>query len=134
MLSEFTRPECSWTPRGSLSVLRIHALSEEPYEPLPALTQAQAYVAVETLRDGRYLAADHGKWSSGGGFTITRIQVTGAGKQALGLWPRFDALGSPAELADILDALADHAPTGEEASNLKTRGRRGAASGARGRP
>lgn len=50
-------------------VLRIHALSEEPYEPLPALTQAQAYVAVETLRDARNLGADDGKWSSGGGFT-----------------------------------------------------------------
>ncbi len=49
----------------------------------------------------------------------TNFLVTGAGKQALGLWPRFDALGSPGELADILDALADNAPTEEQASNLK---------------
>jgi hypothetical protein len=99
--------------------LRIYSLSDEPYEPLPALTQAQVYLAVETLRDAGYLASDDGKWSSGGGFTITSIQVTGSGKQALGLWPRFDALGSPAELADILDALADNAPTEEESGNLK---------------
>jgi hypothetical protein len=48
-----------------------------------------------------------------------RFLVTGTGKQALGLWPRFDALGSPSELAAILEALADSAPTEEEASNLK---------------
>jgi hypothetical protein len=48
--------------------------------------------------------------------------VTGAGKQALGLWPRFDALGSPAELAAVLEALAEEAPTEEERSNLKARG------------
>jgi hypothetical protein len=45
--------------------------------------------------------------------------VTGAGKQALGLWPRFDALGSPAELASVLEALAEDAATEEERSNLR---------------
>jgi hypothetical protein len=100
-------------------ILRINSQGEEPHDALPDLSQAQVYRGIETLRDAGYLAGDDGKWSSGGGYTLTRIQVTGAGKQALGLWPRFDALGSPAELADILDALADNAPTEEEASNLK---------------
>lgn len=38
----------------------------------------------------------------------------------LGLWPRFDVLGSPGEPAAILEGLADNAPTEEQASNLKT--------------
>lgn len=45
--------------------------------------------------------------------------VTGAGKQAVGLWPRFDALGSPGELAAILEALAEDAATEEERFNLR---------------
>jgi hypothetical protein len=99
--------------------LRINTASDEPYAELAQLTQLQVYLAVETLRDAGYLASDEGQWSSGGGFTITRVQVTGRGKQALGLWPRFDALGSPGELASILDALAEAAPTDEEAGNLR---------------
>src|SRR5262249_39987230 len=71
-----------------------------------------------TLRDAGYLASSPGKRASQGGYTMTQIQVTGRGKQALGLWPRFDALGSPGELAGILEGLADNAPTAEEASNL----------------
>jgi hypothetical protein len=74
---------------------------------LPKLTQAAVYLALETLRDSGYLASDDGQWSSGGGFTITRIQVTGRGKQALGLWPRFEALGSPDGLAAILEGLRE---------------------------
>lgn len=95
------------------------AHGDAPFEGIPALTQAQVYLAIETLRDAGYLAASPGDWSSGGGYTMTQIQVTGQGKQALGLWPHFDALGSPAPLAAILEGLADNAPTDEEASNLK---------------
>jgi hypothetical protein len=104
-------------PNGDF--LRIQTLSNQPYDGLPGLTQLQVWLAVETLRDAGYLASNPGQWSSGGGFTITRIQATGRGKQAVGLWPRFDALGSPGELADILDALAENAPTEEQASNLQ---------------
>ena len=38
---------------------------------------------------------------------------------ALGLWPRFDALGSPGELAALLDALGRDAATEEERSNFR---------------
>ena len=65
------------------------------------------------------MSSDGEQLSGGGGALWTHFQVTGAGKQALGLSPKFDALGSPGELADILDALADNAPTEEESSNLK---------------
>ena len=73
-------------------VLRINSLSSQPHQGLPSLTQAEVYRAVETLRDAGYLAGDAGRWSSRAAYTFTRVQVTGPGKQALGLWPRFDAL------------------------------------------
>jgi hypothetical protein len=117
---ERDRPVLRWLvenpPEGG--VLRIYSQSGQPHEGLPSLTQAQVYRAVETLRDAGYLAGDAGRWSSRDAYTFTRVLVTGSGKQALGLWPRFDALGEPSELAAILDALANDAPTGEEASNL----------------
>jgi hypothetical protein len=113
-------------PNGGF--LRVWAISglahgDTPFEGIPLLTQSQVYLAVETLRDAGYVASNRGEWSSGGGYTITQVQVTGKGKQALGLWPSFDALGSPDELAAILESLADNAATEEEASNLKTAAR-----------
>ena len=50
---------------------------------------------------------------------FTHFQVTGAGMQALGLWPMFDELGSPAQLAALLDAIADDVATEEERTNLQ---------------
>jgi hypothetical protein len=86
---------------------------------LPSFTHAQVHRAVETLCDAGYVASDEGMWSAGGGVTWTRFQFTGRGKQAVGLWPRFDALGEPRELAAILDALAENAPTQKQATYLK---------------
>lgn len=109
-------------PEGG--ILRIWGIAglghgDAPFERIPKLTQAEVCLAIETLRDAGFLASSHGEWSSQGGYTLTHIQVTGRGKQVLGLWPRFDALGSPGELAAILEGLADNAPNEEEASNLK---------------
>ena len=55
----------------------------------------------------------------GGGRFRQGFFVTGAGKQVLGDWPRFDALGQPQELAAVLDRLAEYAPTQEEATNYR---------------
>ncbi|MHB8696186.1 MAG: hypothetical protein ACYDHH_33660 [Solirubrobacteraceae bacterium] len=74
---------------------------------------------METLHDAGYVSSDGAQASGGGEVLWTHFLLTGAGKQALGLWPAFDALGEPRELAGILDALANNAPTEEEASNLK---------------
>jgi len=93
--------------------------SSQPDQRLPELTQAQFHRAVLTLHDAGYLSYEAGTPQGGGGVSFTHFLVTGAGKQALGLWPRFDALGSPGELASILEALADNAPTEEEASNFR---------------
>jgi hypothetical protein len=104
-------------PRAN--ILYTNWISDAPHEGLPQLSQARFHRAVETLSDAGYVSCEVASASSGGRVSWTRFQVTGAGKQALGLWPRFDALGSPGELAAILEALAETAPTEEEASNLK---------------
>ena len=104
-------------PRANM--LMTHRSATAPHDGVPSLTRAQVHRAVETLHDAGYLSSDGDQADGGGGALWTRFQVTGAGKQAVGLWPRFDALGFPGELADIIDALAENAPTEEQASNLK---------------
>jgi hypothetical protein len=118
---ERDEPVLSWLvespPRAN--ILTTHRRGTAPHHGVPSLTQAQVHRAVETLHDAGYVSSDGGQGEGGGGVNWTRFQVTGTGKQALGLWPKFDALGEPAELADILEALAENAPTEEEASNLE---------------
>ena len=93
---------------------------EEPHDGLPQLSHAQFHAAVEVLHDAGYVDSADATASIGmGRVSWTLFQVTGAGKQALGLWPRFDALGAPGELAALLEALADEAPTEEEETNLR---------------
>lgn len=119
--SERDEPVLRWLeanpPFGG--ILSTNQFSDQPDQRLPDLTQAEFHRAVVTLHDAGYLASDGGTSESGGGVHFTHFLVTGVGKQALGLWPRFDALGSPGELSDILEALAENAPTQEAASNLK---------------
>jgi hypothetical protein len=118
---ERDKPVLRWLvenpPRANM--LTTHKSGTARHEGVPSLTQAQVHASVEVLYDAGYVASDEPQGAGGGGVHWTHFQVTGAGKQALGLWPRFDALGSPGELADILEALARNAPTEEEASNLK---------------
>lgn len=102
-----------------VNMLSTHRFGSAARDGVPSLTQAQVHLAVETLNDAGYVSSGDAQADGGGGVLWTGFFVTGAGKQALGLWPRFDALGSPGELADILDALAENAPTEEQASNLK---------------
>lgn len=103
-------------PRANILSTNQH--SDQPDNRVPQLTQAKFHGAVLTLHDAGYVSSDGGNAEGGGGVHFCRFLVTGTGKQALGLWPRFDALGSPSELAAILEALADSAPTEEKASNL----------------
>jgi hypothetical protein len=100
-------------------VLFTETRSDQPREGLPGVTEAAFDEAVTTLADADYVAWEHRETEGGGGRIYTNFQVTGAGKQALGLWPRFDALGSPGELAAVLEALALDAATEEERTNLK---------------
>jgi len=119
--SERDEPVLRWLeanpPFGGF--LSTNQFSQQPDQRLPDLTQAEFHRAVLTLHDAGYLSYEARTPQGGGGVSFSHFLVTGAGKQALGLWPRFDALGSPGELAAILEALAENAPTQEEASNLK---------------
>jgi hypothetical protein len=100
-------------------VLETHYRSDQPRAGLPALTEAELYRAVEVLGDAGYVAWSGGEGEGGGGRYYFDFQVTGEGKRVLGLWPRLDALASPEELAAVLEALAEGAPTEEERSALE---------------
>ena len=93
--------------------------SEAPQEGFPALTEAEFFRAVVTLGDANYLTWTQGKGEGGGMWYFTDLQVSGEGKQVLGLWPHFEALGSPAALAALLERMAEEAATEEERSNLR---------------
>lgn len=93
--------------------------SEARHGELPDLTEAEVFRSVVTLGDAGYLAWRKGGGEGGGIWYFTDVQVTGAGKQVLGLWPHFEALGSPIALAALLERMAEEAPTEEERSNLR---------------
>jgi hypothetical protein len=100
-------------------MLWVETRSEQPRPDYPALSDGDFYLAVLTLHDAGYVTWTRTEAEGGGNRHFQDFMVTGAGKQALGLWPRFDALGSPAELASVLEALAEDAATEEERSNLR---------------
>lgn len=100
-------------------MLWVDTRSEQPHPGLPELTGTDVYLAVLTLFDAGFVTWTHTEGEGGGNRHFQDIMVTGTGKQALGLWPRFDALGSPAALASVLDSLAEDAATEEERSNLR---------------
>jgi hypothetical protein len=100
-------------------ILWTNWLSEEPHADLPHVTKAEFERAVQTLHDAGYVSWESQEGEGGGGRYRQRLFVTGRGKQVLGEWPRFDALGDPGELAAVLERLAELAPTEEEASNFR---------------
>jgi hypothetical protein len=119
-----------WTDRDAIVLHWLHenppyaeilhtALSIEPHPDVPGLSQRDVHLAVETLIDEDLLHYNDERWASGPSVLWTGLHVSGAGLQALGEWPTFDALSSPAELGQLLDALAELAPTEEEESNLR---------------
>jgi hypothetical protein len=94
-------------------------LSGEPHPDLPRLSQLDVHLALATLADEELIHFSRTSWASGPSVLWTGLQVSGAGLQALGEWPIFDALSSPADLGRLLDALADEAPNDEEENNLR---------------
>ena len=119
-----------WTDRDVIVLRWLHerpppaeilrtTLRPEPHPDLPSLSQQKVHLAIETLIDEGLLDYNQERWSSGPSVTWTGLHVSGAGLQALGEWPAFDALSSPAELGQLLDALAGMAESDEEESNLR---------------
>lgn len=104
-------------PRDGM--LWIDTRSEHPRPDYPQLSDGDFYLSVLTLHDAGYVTWTRTEADGSGTRHFQDFMVTGAGKQALGLWPRFDALGSPGELAAVLEALAEDAATEEERSNLR---------------
>jgi hypothetical protein len=104
-------------------ILRTNWMSRERHLDLPELTEQDVHLAVETLHDDGLVDYRDQTWDSAGGVHWTAFQVSGAGLQALGEWPVFDVLTSPAELGQLLEALAELAANGEEETNLRTAAR-----------
>ncbi len=93
-------------------------LSSEEKTPLELdLTTGEVYDAVLTLMDAGYIEGEL-KHEGGSSALVTDLQVTGRGLQALGEWPLFDQLASPETLAQLLERMAEEAPTVEEAGYL----------------
>jgi len=69
---------------------------------------AEVYDAVLTLSDAGYIEGEIQPVGPHGAL-VTHFQVTGRGQQALGQWPLFDELASPATLALLLERLAEEA-------------------------
>jgi hypothetical protein len=82
------------------------------------LSDAEIYDSLLILRDAGYVDFDV-HLESGPGAHYTQLAVTGAGMQALGQWPLFDAATSPETVALLLERLAPEAPTEDETTNLR---------------
>jgi hypothetical protein len=100
-------------------ILVTNWIRTDPHPDLPELSQQDVHVAVETLAGEGLVHYANDEWASGGGVHWMGFQVTGAGLQALGEWPVFEALGSPEELGRILDALAEMAVSDEEEDSMR---------------
>lgn len=74
--------------------------------------------AVLQLGDLGYLEYNSIDYATGPTATFSGLRVTGRGLQALGEWPRFEALISPTTLAAVVDRLAEYASP-EEATPMK---------------
>lgn len=104
------------------AILWTNRFQETPRADLPALTESEFHRSVQILGDAGYVGWNNSEGEGSGGWAFMDFLVTGTGKQALGLWPRFESLGSPVELAALLNALGENAATEEERSNLKQAG------------
>jgi hypothetical protein len=82
------------------------------------LDDAAIHDALLTLRDAGYVSFEL-QLETGPGAHFTYLAITGAGMQALGQWPLFDAATSPLTIALMLEHLAPEAPTEEESTNLR---------------
>lgn len=83
------------------------------------LSAGDVHDAVLTLLDVGYVEIHDLQYESGPGALFTGLRVTGRGQQALGQWPLFDEIASPATLSLLLERFAEEAPTDEEAENLR---------------
>jgi hypothetical protein len=78
----------------------------------------EVHDAILTLGDAGYIEGELQREGPDSVF-VTHFQVTGRGQQALGEWPLFDELASPATLALLLERLAEEAASPAEAQSLQ---------------
>jgi hypothetical protein len=83
------------------------------------LADEEIHAAILVLGDAGYVEGNGPNYNSGGGVHFTSFSVSGRGQQALGQWPLFHDIASPETLAQLLETLADEAPTEEEGANMR---------------
>jgi hypothetical protein len=71
------------------------------------------------LRDLRYVEFSDPEYDSGPGASFSDLRITGRGLQVLGEWPRFEAIVSPATLAEAVDRFAEFAPDDEQRTGFR---------------
>ena len=76
------------------------------------------YDSILTLGDAGYVEGNL-HMETGPSASFTGVRVTGRGHQALGEWPLFDEIASPATLAALLERLAEEAPSDDEADAMR---------------
>lgn len=77
--------------------------------------------SVLTLRDAGYITFNDLQETFGdANMHLTGLAITGSGMQILGEWPLFDAVATPAILADLLDRIAPEASTPEETTATRS--------------
>jgi hypothetical protein len=101
------------------SILWTQSRSDALRPGVPGVSEREFHRSVIVLSDAGYVSYRLVEPDGGGGCNFQDFQVTGSGMQALGLWPMFDELGSPGQLAALLDALGRNAATEEERTNLQ---------------
>lgn len=122
-----------WTERD-LPVLRALVESESPDALEGFLTLGRGQGAVElgldlddaelhdsllTLREAGYVDYTDLDYDIAPSAHFTGLAITGAGLQALGQWPLFDAATSPETVALFLERMAPEAPSEEETTNMR---------------
>ncbi len=70
------------------------------------------------LHDAAYVEWNDVSYYGGGGAAFVGVKVSGRGMQVLGEWPRFEAMVSPATLAELVDRLAGYA-SGDDAEQMR---------------
>lgn len=78
------------------------------------MEEGELFETLFQLRDLGYVEFGEPTYETGPGAAFMDLRITGRGLQVLGEWPRFEAMISPATLAEIVDRLAEFAPDEEQ--------------------
>jgi hypothetical protein len=83
------------------------------------IEEGELFEVLFQLRDLGYVEFSDPMYESGPGAAFSDLRITGRGLQVLGEWPRFEAMVSPATIAEVVERLAEFAPDDDQRSRLQ---------------